>query len=128
MLSPVSPLSSSSVPLDLARSAEAFGSAGAATKASPADVQKAARQFEAILVRQLLSPAIEPLMNGGALGGSQGAGGQGGGVYGYFLTDTLAGSIASGGGLGLADVLTRQLAPAASTGLAETFADDPEPS
>lgn len=73
---------------------------------SPADVQKAVRQFEAILVRQLLSPSIKPLMSGSSLGG--GAAGSGGGVYGYMLTDTLAGSIAAGGGLGLAPVLARQ--------------------
>ncbi len=79
---------------------------GVPARPSPADVQKAVRQFEAILVRQLLSPSIEPLMNGSSLGG--GATGSGGGVYGYLLTDRLAGSIAAGGGLGLAPVLSRQ--------------------
>jgi flagellar protein FlgJ len=80
---------------------------GAARPNSPADVRKAAAQFEAILLRQLLSPAIEPLMNGGLAGAT----GTGGGVYGYMLTDVLATSLSQGGGLGLAQLLTQQLSP-----------------
>ncbi len=120
MIAPVSSLSAS-VPVDLARSAQ--GSAGG--KPSPAEVQKAARQFEAIMVRQLLAPSIQPLMEGGGLGGAgAGAGGgQGGGVYGYLLTDTLATSITQGGGLGLSSVIARQLAPTSS---AASLADDSE--
>ena len=83
---------------------------GASPRPDAEATARAARQFEAILVRQLLNPAIEPLMNGSATGG--GTGGSGGGVFGYFLTDTLSNSIAEGGGLGLASVLTRQLSPA----------------
>ena len=84
-------------------------------KPTAPELAKAAQQFEAIMVRQLLSPAIEPMMNGG-MGGEKsksGAGG-GGGVYGYMLTDTLANSIAQGGGLGLAKVISQQLSPATS--------------
>ncbi len=73
----------------------------------PADIKRAASQFEAIILRQLLTPTIEPLMNGG-LGG---AGGSGGGVYGYMLTDVLADSLSKGGGLGLTQMLSRQLTP-----------------
>jgi flagellar protein FlgJ len=82
-------------------------------KPTSAELAKAAQQFEAIMVRQLLAPAIEPMMNGGVGGekSKSGAGG-GGGVYGYMLTDTLANSIAQGGGLGLAQVINRQLSPA----------------
>lgn len=108
MIAPVSTYAGASLSPELVRAS----AAGSAAKPSPAEVQKAARQFEAIMVRQLLAPSIEPMMNGGALGGE--GGGQGGGVYGYLLTDTLAGSIAQGGGLGLASVITRQLAPATS--------------
>lgn len=125
MISPVSSLASSSVPLDLARAAQNGGATG---RPSPADLQKAAKQFEAIMVRQLLKPAIEPMMNGGgALGaaGGGGGGGQGGGggIYGYLLTDTLANSMTQGGGLGLASVISRQLAPTVS---AAAEAADPE--
>lgn len=74
------------------------------------DARRAAGQFEAILVRQLLSPVIEPLMSGGLGGGD--SSGSGGGVYSYLLTDTFANAITSGGGLGLGEMLGRQLTPA----------------
>ncbi|MET0261332.1 MAG: flagellar biosynthesis protein FlgJ [Rariglobus sp.] len=74
-----------------------------------ADVKKAAGQFEAIMLRQLLAPSIEPMMSGG-LGGS-GGGGAGGGVYGYMLTDVLCSSLGASGGLGLGRMLEKQLAP-----------------
>lgn len=125
MIAPVSTLASSAVPVDLARAAQSGSGAG---KPSPADVEKAAKQFEAILVRQLLSPAIEPMMSGGALGAVKtggAGGGQGGGVYAYLLTDTLAGSVSQGGGLGLASVISRQLSPTVS---ASSLADVPDPS
>lgn len=75
---------------------------------SPADIKKAASQFEAIILRQLLAPSIEPVMSGG-LGGTQSAGG---GIYGYMLTDVLSNNLAQGGGLGLARMLEKQLSPA----------------
>ena len=73
-----------------------------------ADVKKAAGQFEAIILRQLLGPSIEPMMSGGS-----GAGGSGGGVYGYMLTDVLCSSLGASGGLGLGRMLEKQLAPPA---------------
>ena len=73
----------------------------------PVAIKKAASQFEAIILRQLLSPSIEPMMSGG-LGGSKDSGGS---MYGYMLTDTLANSLAQGGGLGLARMLEKQLTP-----------------
>ena len=73
----------------------------------PVAIKKAASQFEAIILRQLLSPSIEPMMSGG-LGGAQGSGGS---MYGYMLTDTLANSLSQGGGLGLARMLEKQLTP-----------------
>jgi len=76
----------------------------------PAGIKKAASQFEAIILRQLLAPSIEPMMSGG-LGGAQGSGG---GVYSYMLTDTLANSLAQGGGLGLGRMLEKQLTPHAT--------------
>jgi len=85
---------------------------GVPSQPSPADVKKAAGQFEAIILRQLLGPSIEPMMNGG-LGGSGGAGG-GGGVYSYLLTDVLCSSLGSAGGLGLGRMLEKQLAPPAA--------------
>ena len=80
---------------------------------SDEDVKKVAEQFEAILVRQFLKPAIEPLMSGG-MGGAGGAGsmaGSGGGIYGYMLTDVLATSLSSSGQFGFARMLEHQLRP-----------------
>ncbi len=96
--------------LDAAKtgSPEAAAKGGSSHAASPVEIKRAASQFEAIILRQLLTPTIEPLMSGG-LGGA-GAGG-GGGVYGYMLTDVLADSLSKGGGLGLSKMLTRQLTP-----------------
>jgi len=63
------------------------------------DVEKASRQFESILVRQFLSESMKPLLEGGPSGQ----------VYGYLLTDSLAGSISEAGGLGFSSVLQAQL-------------------
>lgn len=71
------------------------------------EIKRAAGQFEAIILRQLLAPTIEPLMSGGQGGG----GSSGGGVYGYMLTDVLANSLGAAGGLGLSKMLTQQLTP-----------------
>ncbi len=73
----------------------------------PAAIKKAASQFEAIILRQLLAPSVEPMMSG-SLGGAKDSGGS---MYGFMLTDTLANSLAQGGGLGLARILERQLTP-----------------
>jgi len=50
---------------------------------------------------------MESVMAGG-LGGSKDSGGS---MYGYMLTDAMAGSLAQGGGLGLARMLEKQLTP-----------------
>ena len=79
----------------------------------PAAIKKAAESFEAIILRQLLAPTIEPMMSGG-MGGKPGPGAGGGSVYGFMLTDTLANSLSKGGGLGLARMLEKQLTPHAA--------------
>lgn len=82
---------------------------GTAKAATPAEIKKVASQFEAIILRQMLAPTIEPIMSGGS-GSSSNAGG-GAGVYGYMVTDVLANSMSKGGGLGLASMLEKQLSP-----------------
>mgnify|MGYP003657450499 FL=1 len=67
---------------------------------SQAEVKKAAEQFEAVIVRQLIAPAIDPLFAGEGVNG--------GGIYGYMLTSTLADKITDGGGLGFASMLSRE--------------------
>jgi peptidoglycan hydrolase FlgJ len=81
---------------------------GQPAESSPDDIRRAAGQFEAIIVRQMLAPSLEPLMAGGLGGGGASAGG---GVYGYMLTDTFARAITAGGGFGLADTFAAQLLP-----------------
>jgi Rod binding domain-containing protein len=65
----------------------------------PAKIAQAAEQFEGILLRQILSESMKPLLENGP--GAQ--------VYGYFLTASLAESIGKSGGLGLGHVLQAQL-------------------
>lgn len=67
-------------------------------------VKAAAGQFEAILVRQFLEKSVGNLLGGGSDG-------PGANVYGYLLTDTLATQLTAGGGLGLSQILERQLSP-----------------
>lgn len=67
-------------------------------------VKAAAGQFEAIMLRQFLQDSVSGMMGGES-------GGASGNVYGYLLTDTLAGKLSEGGGLGLAKVFQQQLSP-----------------
>ena len=102
----------------------AAGATGTSAQPSPKQIQAAARQFEAIILRQLLTPAIEPLMSHGLGGDSAGksSGGGGGGVYGYLITDVLANSLSQGGGLGLARILEKQLTPKGAVSAAQAAA------
>jgi len=76
----------------------------ALSSATPAGQRKAvAGQFEAIMLRQFLSQSVGKMM-----GGEDSAQGS---IYGYMLTDSLAQTMAAGGGLGLAKIIEQQLAP-----------------
>ena len=92
---------------------------------TPEEVKKVAAQFEAILVRQFLKPAIEPLMSGGVggAGGAGSVGGGGGGIYGYLLTDVLSDSLSSSGRFGFAQLLEKQLTSSASLRPSNASAD-----
>jgi Rod binding domain-containing protein len=78
---------------------------GAALRAASPEVQRqqVASQFEAILVRQLLSKSVANMLGG--------AGDVGGNVYGDMLTDTLAQQLTAGQGLGFGHLIEQQLAP-----------------
>jgi flagellar protein FlgJ len=67
-------------------------------------IKAAAGQFEAIILRQLLSDSV------GKIAGAEGAGN----VYGFMLTDVLASKLSEGGGLGLGRMLEQQLTPRAA--------------
>jgi peptidoglycan hydrolase FlgJ len=71
----------------------------AAKSHDPAVAAKVAKQFEAILLRQILGESMKPMLQSGPSGQ----------VYGYFLTDTLANAVSEGGGLGLAHIIQAQL-------------------
>jgi Rod binding domain-containing protein len=74
--------------------------------ATPAAQRKAVgTQFEAILLRQFLSESVGKMM-----GGEDSAQGS---VYGYMLTDSMAQTMAAGGGMGLAKIIEQQLTPRA---------------
>lgn len=70
---------------------------GTVKKAS--DPKEVARQFEAILVRQMLSESMKSMLEHG----------KDGQVYGYYVTEALADGITKGGGLGLRSILETQL-------------------
>jgi flagellar protein FlgJ len=97
--------SSSAASAQRAAASLAQGGNAKALKNLPADqqVKAAAAQFEAILLRQFLQNSV-----GGLMGGESGSGGN---VYGYMLTDVLANKLSEGGGLGLANILQKQLTP-----------------
>jgi flagellar protein FlgJ len=97
-------------------------SAPASAQPTPKQIQAAAQQFEAIILRQMLTPAIEPLMSHGLGGGNQANAGGGGGIYGYLVTDVLASSLSKGGGLGLARILEKQLTPKGAVSTAQAAA------
>jgi Rod binding domain-containing protein len=89
---------------------------------TPADVKKAAEQFEAIIMRQLLAPSIEPIMTGG-MGADKASGSTGGGVYAQMLTEVLADSLSKAGGLGLGKMLQKEFT--ARTAVAGSVASAP---
>ncbi len=73
---------------------------GASKPGAPArDPGEVARQFEAILVRQMLSESMKSLVEGS----------EGQHAYGYFIAEALSDGITRGGGLGLRSVLESQL-------------------
>jgi flagellar protein FlgJ len=77
---------------------------GARTAQTPAEQRKAAAsQFEAIMLRQLLSQSL-----GSMMGGDQTPSGS---VYGYLLTDVFSQKLAQSGGLGLGKMIEQQLSP-----------------
>ena len=64
---------------------------------------KAAQQFEAILVRQLLSQSVGSMMGG--------TGKTAGLMYGDLMTNVLSENLTSGKGLGLGGMIEKQLTP-----------------
>jgi peptidoglycan hydrolase FlgJ len=89
-----------------------IGSIGSAPATTPAKAEapdpktlQAAKDFEAIFVRQMLK-SLEKTTAAGC--GTQASAGEK--TYGSMIVDTLSESISKAGGLGLADVIARSLA------------------
>ncbi|MEY6431895.1 flagellar assembly peptidoglycan hydrolase FlgJ [Thioalkalicoccus limnaeus] len=79
---------------------------GKAREAAPEALTVAAKQFEAYLVQQLLRASREANPDGGLFGGT------GNGLYEDMFDKQIALTVTAGRGLGVADLLVRQLAPA----------------
>lgn len=67
-------------------------------------IQQAGVQFEAIMLRQFLGDALKP-----SIKGSLDEEGSGNDTYRYFITDTLAQSLARQGVFGIGQQITQQL-------------------
>ncbi len=72
------------------------------TEAGPARIRDAARQFEGILLRQMLSEMQKTT----GIGGAHAAGGQ---LYASLVTEALADAVLRAGGLGLTDRIAQAL-------------------
>lgn len=108
-VSHISPVLSSPAPFN----------AASLRNATPAAQRTAvAKQFEAVLVRQLLGKTMSSM-----LGGKEG--GVAGSVYGDMLTDTMATQLTAGPGLGLGKFIERQLTPRGETVPTDTRAITP---
>ncbi len=81
----------------------ASGDPAATATTEAAQRKKVAGQFEAILVRQMLSKSVGSMLGGDDVAGS---------VYGDMMTDTLAQNLTAGPGLGLGRMIEQQLTPA----------------
>lgn len=94
----LSPIASSGASLS-SLSPEVSLTNGSANLSNASNPQEVARQFEAILLRQMLSESMKSFLEQG----------QSGQVYGYFVTDALADTMTKGGGLGIRSVIEAQL-------------------
>jgi len=72
--------------------------------ADEAATRKAAEEFEALFLTQMLESMFKDIPTGGAFGG-----GPAEGVYRTFLLQEYGKAIAKSGGIGLADTVTREM-------------------
>jgi len=86
-------------------------------------VAEASRQFEAIMLRQILSESQKPVITSEFTDNSTAAG-----IYQDYITNTLADSMSKSGTLGLAKVFEQQLSHPAKTGTANGHVNTAYPS
>jgi Rod binding domain-containing protein len=72
-------------------------------------IHEASRQFEAIMLQQILSEMQKPVITGEFTDDSTAAG-----IYQDYISNTLAQSISKSGGFGFAKVFEQQLSPPSS--------------
>ncbi len=101
----ISAIASSLSAPDRAAAATAAKDAAPNSPEAAAQRKKAAGQFEAILVRQLLSKSVGSMMGGDDVAGS---------VYGDMMTDAMAQNLTAGQGLGLGRMIEQQHTPPAA--------------
>ncbi len=94
--------SSLSSPVRAAAAPVAADASDASATEAAAQRRKVAGQFEAILVRQLLSKSVGSMLGSDEVAGS---------VYGDMMTDALAQNLTSGPGLGFGRIIEQQLTP-----------------
>jgi Rod binding domain-containing protein len=75
---------------------------------APQKIAEASKQFEAILLRQILSETQKPVIQSEFTDNSTAAG-----IYQDFITNQLADNLAHSGAIGLAKTFERQLSPPA---------------
>jgi Rod binding domain-containing protein len=107
--------SSLASPVAAAGAPAAPGDPNPPSAADLAQRKKVAGQFEAILVRQLLSKSVGAMLGGDGNDVS-------GSVYGDMMTDTLAQNLTAGPGLGLGRMIEKQLSPAPHQAAPQTSA------
>lgn len=92
-------------PVTSTQAAPAAFNAASLRRATP-EAQRAAvaKQFEAILVRQMLGKTLNSMLGGEG-------GGVSGSVYGDLLGDTISQQLTAGPGLGLGRFIEKQLTP-----------------
>lgn len=83
---------------------QAVQSSRALVNASPAGIDEAARQFEAMFIAQMLRPIFDTVPVDERFGG-----GQGEEVWRDFLVEEYSKAVAERGGLGIADSVRTQL-------------------
>lgn len=86
--------------------------AARALKASqaPEDVRKAAEEFEAVFLNQFVGTMFEGMKTDGLFGG-----GQGEKMWQGFLVQHIADAFAQRGGIGIADMVAREIIQASDT-------------
>ena len=87
--------------------------AGNQSAPPPPRLVRAAHEFEAQLMKELLKPMTA---SDGLTGDEGGSGGEGGGVLGEFAAESLGRGLSEHGGLGIANSILRDLSHAGNGG------------